>query len=480
MKTKMRIEKDSLGQHEVPFHAYYGIQTQRAVENYPISGYRAHPQLIRAMGMIKKAAATANLELKLISEKRAKAIQRAAEEVIGGKWDAEFVVDVYQAGAGVSFHMNVNEVIANRAIEFLGGKRGDYELCHPNDHVNCSQSTNDVFPTAMRLASAFLIEDVLRTTADLAKSFSRKAGAFDRILKSGRTHLMDAVPIRLGQEFAAYAAAMRRCEGVLEYALGLLREVGLGGSAVGTGVNTHPKYQKLVVRHLRRISGQALRATDDLRYAMQSNLAMSVASSALRNLALELIRISNDLRLLSSGPNTGLAEIELPALQPGSSIMPGKVNPVMAELTAMVGFQTVGTDLVTALAVQAGQLELNVMMPAMAWNVLHSAEILKNTIHVFATKCVDGISANEARCLYYANATISIAAALNPYIGYAAAAEIAKESVKSGRPVAEIALERNLLDAVTLHEILDPMRMTTPMAPIRQAHRKAKRERRKP
>jgi aspartate ammonia-lyase len=480
MKTKMRIEKDSLGQHEVPFHAYYGIQTQRAVENYPISGYRAHPQLIRAMGMIKKAAATANLELKLISEKRAKAIQRAAEEVIGGKWDAEFVVDVYQAGAGVSFHMNVNEVIANRAIEFLGGKRGDYELCHPNDHVNCSQSTNDVFPTAMRLASAFLIEDVLRTTADLAKSFSRKAGAFDRILKSGRTHLMDAVPIRLGQEFAAYAAAMRRCEGVLEYALGLLREVGLGGSAVGTGVNTHPKYQKLVVRHLRRISGQALRATDDLRYAMQSNLAMSVASSALRNLALELIRISNDLRLLSSGPNTGLAEIELPALQPGSSIMPGKVNPVMAELTAMVGFQAVGTDLVTALAVQAGQLELNVMMPAMAWNVLHSAEILKNTIHVFATKCVDGISANEARCLYYANATISIAAALNPYIGYAAAAEIAKESVKSGRPVAEIALERNLLDAVTLREILDPMRMTTPMAPIRQAHRKAKRERRKP
>ncbi|HSZ19075.1 MAG TPA: aspartate ammonia-lyase [Candidatus Acidoferrum sp.] len=479
MKTKMRIEKDSLGQREVPFRAYYGIQTQRAVENYLISGYRAHPQLIRAMGMIKKAAATANLELKLIDEKRATAIQRAAEEVIEGKWDAEFVVDVYQAGAGVSFHMNVNEVIANRAIEFLGGKRGDYELCHPNDHVNCSQSTNDVFPTAMRLASAFLIEDVLRTAADLAKSFSRKASAFDRILKSGRTHLMDAVPIRLGQEFAAYAAAMRRCEGVLEYALGLLREVGLGGSAVGTGVNTHPKYQKLVVRRLRKISGQALRATDDLRYAMQSNLAMSVASSALRNLALELIRISNDLRLLSSGPNTGLAEIELPALQPGSSIMPGKVNPVMAELTAMVGFQAVGADLVTALAVQAGQLELNVMMPAMAWNVLHSAEILKNTMRVLATKCVDGISANEARCRYYASVTISIAAALNPYVGYAAAAEIAKESVKSGRPVAEIALERNLLDAGTLREILNPVRMTTPMAPHRQVIRKTKRRKRK-
>lgn len=475
----MRLEKDSLGQREVPFHAYYGIQTQRAVENYPISGYRAHSQMIRAMGMIKKAAAITNLALKLIGEKRGRAIQRAAQEVIEGKWNEEFVVDVYQAGAGVSFHMNANEVIANRAIEFLGGKRGDYALCHPNDHVNCSQSTNDVFPTAMRLAAVFLFDDVLHASAELAKSFSQKARDFDRIVKSGRTHLMDAVPIRLGQEFAAYATSMRRCEGVLEYALGLLKEVGLGGSAVGTGVNTHPKYQKLVVRHLSRISGQTLRPSDDLRYAMQSNLAMSAATSALRNLALELIRISNDLRLLSSGPNTGLAEIELPALQPGSSIMPGKVNPVMAELTAMVGFQAMGADMVTAMAVQAGQLELNVMMPAMAWNILHSAEILKNTMHVLATKCVDGISAKEERCRYYANATISIAAALNPYIGYAAAAEIAKESVRTGRPVAEIALKRNLLDAGTMREILDPMRMTTPAAPIEKALRKVKRKKRK-
>jgi aspartate ammonia-lyase len=359
------------------------------------------------MGMIKKAAASSNRELKLIDDRRSKAIQCAAQEVIEGKWNGEFVVDVYQAGAGVSFHMNANEVIANRAIELLGGKRGDYTLCHPNDHVNCSQSTNDVFPTAMRLASLFLFDDVHRAASDLAKSFSRKASGFDRIVKSGRTHLIDAVPIRLGQEFAAYATSMRRCEGVLEYAIGLLKEVGMGGSAVGTGVNTHPKFQKLVVRNLSEISGQALRPTDDLRYAMQSNLAMSVASSALRNLALELIRISNDLRLLSSGPNTGLAEIELPALQPGSSIMPGKVNPVMAELTAMVGFQAIGADMVTALAVQAGQLELNVMMPAMAWNVLHSAEILKNTMRALATKCVDGISAKEERCRYYANATTS-------------------------------------------------------------------------
>lgn len=475
---KTRMERDSLGQLEVPSSAYYGIQTQRAVENYRISGYRAHPQLIFAMGMIKKAAARANGQLKLLDAKRAVAIGRAAEEVIEGRWNKEFVVDVYQAGAGVSFHMNANEVIANRAIEFLGGKRGDYQLCHPNDDVNCSQSTNDVFPTAMRLASLFLFEGVLGAVAMLGKSFSRKATSFDRILKSGRTHLMDAVPIRLGQEFAAYASSMRRCEGILEYAIGLLREIGLGGSAVGTGVNTHPKFQKLVVKHLSEISKQKLRATDDLCYAMQSNLAMSVASSALRNLALELIRISNDLRLLSSGPNTGLAEIELPPLQPGSSIMPGKVNPVMAELTAMVGFQAVGADVVTALAVQAGQLELNVMMPAMAWNALHSAEILKNTIVALATKCVDGILAKEERCRYYANVTISIAAALNPYIGYAAAAEIAKESVKTGRPVTELARERNLLDEKTLRKILDPMRMTTPTAPVEQGVRETKRSRR--
>ena len=473
---KMRLEKDLLGQHEVPFHAYYGIQTQRAIDNFRISGYRAHPMLIRAMGMIKIASARANCELRLINEKRARAIARAAEEVIEGKWNEEFVVDVYQAGAGVSFHMNANEVIANRAIELLGGKRGDYELCHPNDHVNCSQSTNDVFPTAMRLAAVFLFDDVLRAVAELAKSFSRKASEFDRVLKSGRTHLMDAVPIRLGQEFAAYATSMRRCEGVLEYTLGLLKEVGLGGSAVGTGLNTHPRFQKLVVRHLSKISRQELRPTDDLRYAMQSNLAMSVASSALRNLALELIRIGNDLRLLSSGPNTGLAEIELPALQAGSSIMPGKVNPVMAELTAMVGFQAIGTDLVTAMAVQAGQLELNVMMPAMAWNVLHAAEILKNTIRVLTTKCVDGISAKEERCRYYANATIAIATALNPYIGYAAAAEIAKESVKTGQPVTEIVRERKLLDDKTMREILDPMRMTSPTAPVKKGLRETKRK----
>jgi aspartate ammonia-lyase len=327
----------------------------------------------------------------------------------------------------------------------------------------------------MRLAAVLLFDEVQIALGNLEQSFARKGKAFDHILKSGRTHMMDAVPIRLGQEFSAYATAMRRCAVVLKQAQELLREVGLGGSAVGTGVNTHPKYQRLAVKHLSTISKQALKPTDDLRYAMQSNLAMSVASSALRNLALELIRIANDLRLLSSGPNTGLAEIVLTALQPGSSIMPGKINPVMAELTAMVGFQTMGADLATAMAVQAGQLELNVMMPAMAWNVLHAAEILKNTMRVVATKCIDSITANEDRCHYYANATISIAAALNPYIGYTAAAEIAKESIKTGRTVTELALERKLLDEKTMREILDPMRMTEPAPPIEKARKKATR-----
>ena len=471
---KERIEKDSLGERSVPENAYYGIQTQRAIDNYPISGYRAHPALIQSIGFIKKAAALANEELGLVPAKLASAIAHAAEEVISGKLNDQFVVDVYQAGAGVSFHMNANEVIANRAIEFLGGKRGDYSVCHPNDHVNFGQSTNDVFPTAMRLASLLLLDEVLNASSKLEASLSRKGKEFDRILKSGRTHMMDAVPIRLGQEFRAYATAINRAGEVIRGAQVLLREVGLGGSAVGTGVNTHPKYQKLVVAKLSQIAEQKLVPAEDLRYAMQSNLAMSTASGALRNLALELIRISNDLRLLSSGPNTGLAEILLPALQPGSSIMPGKVNPVMAELTAMVGFQAVGADVATALAVQAGQLELNVMMPTMAWNVLHSAEIMKNTMRVLAEKCVDGIKANEERCRYYANATISIAAALNPYIGYAAAAEIAKESVKTGKPVTEIALERKLLDPKLMKEILDPYRMTEPAAPIAAARKKTK------
>lgn len=471
--TKARIEKDSLGEKQVPAEAYYGIQTVRALENYPISGLRAHPFLIRAMGMIKKAAALANQELGLLDAKRADAISQAAEGVMAGKLGDQFVVDVYQAGAGVSFHMNTNEVIANRAIEILGGTRGDYAVVHPNDHVNFGQSTNDVFPTAMRLAAILLLEELFPQVERLGRAFALKGQEFDHILKSGRTHMQDAVPVRLGQEFAAYAVAVACSHEQLKHAQDSLRELGLGGTAVGTGVNTHPRYQSLVVKHLTEISGQRLIPTKDMRYAMQSNLAMAAASSALRNFALELIRISNDLRLLSSGPNTALAEITLPALQPGSSIMPGKVNPVIPELVAMVAFQALGADTATAMAVQAGQLELNVMMPAMAWNVLHATEILKNTTQQFAVLCVEGITANEARCRHYVENTEQVVAALNPYIGYARGAEIAKEARRTGRTVVQIALERKLLNKKKLEEILDPRRMTEPAPPIAEARQAA-------
>jgi aspartate ammonia-lyase len=473
---KYRSEKDSLGEKKVPAEVYYGIQTQRAVENYPISGYRAHPTLIRAMGMIKKAAALANRELGLLEETRAGAIVQAAEEVMAGKLNDQFVVDVYQAGAGVSFHMNTNEVIANRAIEILGGKRSDYSVCHPNDHVNFGQSTNDVIPTAMRLSAILLLDELLPEMAGLRDALASKGKEFDNILKSGRTHMMDAVPIRLGQEFAAYALAIGRAAEQVRHGQDALRELGLGGSAVGTGVNTHPRYQTLVVQRLSEVSGQELTPTTDMRWAMQSNLPMAVASSSLRNYALELIRISNDLRLLSSGPNTGFGEIILPALQPGSSIMPGKINPVIPELTAMVSFQVVGNDIATALAVQAGQLELNVMMPTMAWNTLHSAEILKNTTRQLAVLCVEGIIANKQRCKHYAEATVSLVTALNPYIGYARAAELAKLAVKTGRTITELALQKKLLDEKQLRKILNPKRMTEPAPPLMEAMAAKKKE----
>jgi aspartate ammonia-lyase len=459
-----RKEKDSLGFVEVPAGAYYGAQTARAVENYPISGMRAHPLLIRAMGMVKRAAAEANWELELIEPKRADAIISAAQEVIEGKWDAEFVVDVFQAGAGVSFHMNANEVIANRANEILGGKLGEYKDVHPNDHVNYGQSTNDVFPTAMRLATLLDLETLYPQIDALADAFALKGAEFDGIVKAGRTHMQDAVPIRLGQEFAAYGVAVRKAGEFLRQAGDGLRELGLGGTAVGTGLNTHPEYRTRAVTNLARIAGQALYPAEDLRWAMQSQAVMGQVSGALRALALEMIRISNDLRLLSSGPNTGLNEIQLPSLQPGSSIMPGKVNPVMAELAAMVSFQVVGNDAAVALAVQAGQLELNVMMPAMAYNVLQSITIMANMLRVFTERGVAGIEANEEKCRYYAESTIALATALNPKIGYAKAAELVKESVANGVSIVELARKKKVLSDTELDEILDPMKMTEPSA----------------
>src|SRR5713226_9162917 len=464
-----RQEKDSMGFKEVPANAYYGVQTARAVENYPISGMRAHPTLIRAIGLVKQAAAEANKALQLVDEPRANAIIKAAQEVQEGKWDKEFVVDVFQAGAGVSFHMNSNEVIANRAVEILGGTLGDYSIVHPNDHVNYGQSTNDVFPTGMRLATLLELEKLYPVIDSLISALERKGKEFHGFLKSGRTHMQDAVPMRLGQEFAAYAGAIRRAKEATRIAADSLRELGLGGSAVGTGINTHPDYREKVIQNLSRISGQKLVPVDDMRYAMKANFAMANVSSALRNLALEIIRISNDLRLLSSGPNTGLAEINLPALQPGSSIMPGKINPVMPELAAMVSFQVVGNDTAVAMAVQAGQLELNVMMPTMAYNVLQSVTILANMLHVFTEKCIKGLTANEKRNNFYAQSTVSLATALNPYIGYQKAAEIVKESVATGRSIIDIARNKKLLSEKEIEEILDPVSMTEPQYPKESA-----------
>jgi aspartate ammonia-lyase len=460
--SKVRKETDSLGAVEVPVEALYGAQTSRAVGNFPISGLKTSPFLIQALAMVKLAAAEANRELGLVSKEQGDTIAQAAHELLDGQHHEHFVVDVFQAGAGVSLHMNANEVLANRANQLLGEELGSYKKVHPNDHVNYGQSTNDVFPTAMRLSALLALEELYPVLDALAESFAAKAEEFRDVLKAGRTHMQDAVPITLGQEFAAYAVAVRECEAAIRRGSEGLRALGLGGSAVGTGLNTHPAYREKVVIGLAKIAGLELHSAYDLRWAMQSCAPMADVSGALRGLALEMIRISNDLRLLSSGPNTGFNEIHLPSLQPGSSIMPGKVNPVLAELTAMVGFQVVGNDTAVAMAVQAGQLELNVMMPTMAHNTLQSITILTNTLRELDVHCVRGITVNRERAAFYAASTIALATALNPYIGYRKAAELVKESVATGRSIVELAREKKLLNEEQIAEILDPKKMTEP------------------
>ncbi len=457
-----RMEKDSLGEKPVPAEAYWGIQTARAVENYPISGLRAHPRLVDAYMHQKRASALANRDAGVLKPEVANAIVKACDEILGGSLRDQFVVDVFQAGAGVSQHMNTNEVLANRAIEILGGRRGDYSVVHPNDHVNFGQSTNDTYPTAMRVAALLGVRDLAPILENLEKSLDAKGREFDGVLKSGRTHLQDAVPIRLGQEFAAWAGAIRRGRAALADACRHLEELGLGGTAAGTGLNTAPGYREKAIAHMRDSTRLDLRPGADMREAMQSCLPMAAVASALKLLALEAIRITNDLRLLASGPITGMAEIILPAVQPGSSIMPGKVNPAILEMVAMVGFQVVGNAAVVDYAVQAGQLELNVMMPAMTLNTLSSIEILGNALKVLRTKCVEGIRADEERCRRYAELSPSIVTALNPYIGYAKGAEVVKEALRSGRTIPEVVREMKLLTDAQLNEILDPVKMTEP------------------
>ena len=467
-----RIERDSLGEKEVPAWAYYGVQTARAVENFPISGVTSRPEFIRATALIKKAAALANMDAGKLDRRRGGVIVQAAGEVAEGEWHEHFVVDVFQAGAGTSHNMNVNEVLANRAIEILGGKRGDYSIVHPNDHVNMSQSTNDVFPTAMRIAALFSVADLMPILEGLGEAFEAKGREFDGIIKSGRTHLQDAVPIRLGQEFSAYAVAVNKgCEAIRHEADRLL-ELGIGGSAVGTGINTHPDYQKKMVAHLCKLTGFRLYGSKNLVASMQSMSDFVSLSGSLRMLAAELIRIANDLRLLSSGPMTGLAEIRLPAVQPGSSIMPGKVNPSMAEALNMVGFQVIGNDTVITLAAQAGQLELNVMMPVINYNLLQSIHLLTNVVRVFTERCVKGIAADEGRCRELAERTLGLATILNPVIGYEAAARIAKEALASGKPVRDLVVEKGILSKREADEILNPYQMTSPQKKRRLSSRR--------
>lgn len=450
-----RMERDSMGELSVPAGAYYGIQTMRAVGNFPVSGLRADEALIRAYARIKKAAAEANRELGVINAYLAGAIIQAADEVIAGQWLDQFVVDAFQAGAGTSLHMNVNEVLANRALEIMGKLRGDYESLSPNDQVNYGQSTNDTFPTALHLASLDKWSRLRPILEALAEALEERGRAFHGIIKAGRTHLQDAVPVRLGREFRAYGAAMRRSMSIGDSAARELQELAIGGSAAGTGLNVRGGFPAKVIDKLSKATGMDLWPAADLHEAMQSRQAVGAMSAALRGLALELIRIANDLRLLSSGPATGLAEIELPAVQPGSSIMPAKVNPVMAECLNMVAFQVVGNDAAVALAVQAGQLELNVMMPAMAHNLLQSFTLLTNFLPVFTAKSVAGITADAERCRAFALRSAALGTVLNPVTGYLQAAKLIKESLATGKSIRDLAIEHGVVDAEGADRMFD-------------------------
>jgi aspartate ammonia-lyase len=442
-----RTERDPLGPVELPDSACYGIQTQRAVDNFPVSGQKPDPGLVRAYATIKKAAALVNVELGVLDHERGSAIVKACDDVIAGGLSDQFLVDPFQAGAGTSLNMNLNEVVANRALDLLGRKRGDYGSLGPNDHVNMAQSSNDTFPTACHLAAAWAAQALEAELGRLADSLKKKAVELAGVTKLGRTHLMDALPVTLGDEFGGYASAVGRAGRRIAQRREDLLEVAIGGTAVGTGVNAHPRFRELVVVRLAELTGLALRSARDSFEALQSRAQLAAFSGALKELALELARIANDLRLLGSGPVGGLAEISLPAVQPGSSIMPGKVNPSLAECLDMVCFQVVGNDAATSLAAQAGQLELNVFAPVMVHNILASLRLLGGILPVFRTRCVDGIAADGQHSREYLRLNPSLATLLVPRIGYLRAAELAKEAVAARRPVPDLAVEKGLVTA---------------------------------
>ncbi len=441
MSGQYRVEKDSMGELDVPSGALYGAQTQRAVENFPISGLRPWRAFIWSMASIKQAAAAVNRDLGLLDPGLANAIIQAAREVVEGRWDDQFVVDPFQAGAGTSHNMNVNEVIANRATQILGGELGEYRV-HPNDHVNMAQSTNDTIPTAIRLGTLWRLDELLDRVENLASELSRKSKEFDEVVKSGRTHLQDAVPVRMGQEFGGYARAVARDGERIRRSAEGLRRLGIGGTAIGTGLNAHPEYHTRMVKELSELTGLVLSGSDDLFESMQSMADAADFSAALRTLAITLTRIANDFRLLASGPSTGLDELRLPAVQPGSSIMPGKVNPVLAEMLNMAMFHVQGCDHAIALAAQAGQLELNVMMPVIAHNLFESMQVMIGAVGAFTDKCVSGLQVNQEKAESWLARNAIVVTALNPLIGYSQGASLVKESQLRQATIAELAIEK--------------------------------------
>ncbi|QPQ35618.1 MULTISPECIES: aspartate ammonia-lyase [unclassified Lysinibacillus] len=460
--STQRIEKDFLGERVLPGEAYYGIQTLRATENFPITGYTIHPALIKAMGIVKKAAALGNMEVHLLSTEIGEAIVKAAQEVIDGQWDAEFLVDPIQGGAGTSINMNANEVIANRALEILGKAKGDYQTISPNSHVNMSQSTNDAFPTAIHIAVLNLIDELLVTMENMQAVFHQKAEQFAHVIKMGRTHLQDAVPIRLGQEFEAYCRVINRDIVRIRQTRPNLYDVNMGATAVGTGLNAFPDYIKSVDEHLAEISGLPLKGATHLVDATQNTDAYTEVSGALKICMINMSKIANDLRLMASGPRAGLGEIILPARQPGSSIMPGKVNPVMPEVLNQVAFQVIGNDHTISLASEAGQLELNVMEPVLVFNLIQSISIMNNVFRAFTENCLKDIEANEERMKEYVEKSVGVLTAVNPHIGYEVAARLAREAILSGRSIRELCIESGVLTKEQLDLILDPYEMTHP------------------
>lgn len=461
-EMEFRVEKDSIGTKDVPENVYYGVQSLRAAENFHITGLNMHPEIINSLAYIKKAAAITNCEAGLLDKRRTQAIVQACDEILEGKFREDFIVDPIQGGAGTSLNMNANEVIANRAIEILGGKKGDYSVVNPNDHVNCGQSTNDVIPTAGKMTSLRLLKKLKKQLLRLHSALEQKADEFDGVIKMGRTQLQDAVPIRLGQEFKAYSVAILRDLNRMDKAMDEMRTLNMGGTAVGTGLNADESYLRRIVPNLSEISGMDLVQAYDLIDATQNLDSFVAVSGAVKACAVTLSKIANDLRLMSSGPRAGFGEINLPAKQNGSSIMPGKINPVIPEVVNQVAFNAIGNDMTITMAAEAGQLELNAFEPIIFYCLFQSIDTIAYAVNTFVDNCVIGITANETRCRYFVENSVGIITAICPYVGYQKAAEIAKEAIKTGESVRKLIIEKGLLTKKQMDEIMDPVQMTEP------------------